>query len=132
MSLHLLFGRPGNLVPADILSLEILIDLSASNLVTYSSHSLLLPSTHSLIGWILQDSLICWLLILLSLALVILILFHYKILSQNSRTWSHILSSIFICGCLFLYFSSYTSFIYREKWKLDTKEKVDFRASLNK
>jgi Phosphoglycerol transferase and related proteins, alkaline phosphatase superfamily len=41
----------------------ILTNLSASILVTCSSHSFLL-STHSLIGWIPQDSLICCLLIL--------------------------------------------------------------------
>ena len=60
-SLHLLLGRPGDLVPTAILLLDILTNLSASILVTCWSHSLL--STHSLIGWIPQDSLICWILI---------------------------------------------------------------------
>ena len=46
------------------MSFEILTNLSVSILVTCSSHYLLLLSTHSLIGRILQNSLICWLLIL--------------------------------------------------------------------
>ena len=48
------------------LSLKIWSNLSASILVTRSSHSLLLLliSTHLLIGCIPQDSLICWFLIL--------------------------------------------------------------------
>ena len=58
---NLLFGRPGDTLPAGILSLDILNKLSASILVTCWSHSLL--ATHSLIGWIPQDTLICWLLI---------------------------------------------------------------------
>ena len=45
-------------------SLEILTNLSASILVTCSFHSLFLFFTHSVLGWILQDFLICWLLIL--------------------------------------------------------------------
>ena len=57
-SLHLLLGRPGDLLPTGILSLDILTNLSASILVTCWSHSLLLLSTHSLRGWIPQDSLI--------------------------------------------------------------------------
>ena len=52
-----------------ILSLEIFTNLSASILLTYSSHSLLYLDTHSLIGWIPQDYLICWLLILFFLVL---------------------------------------------------------------
>ena len=55
--------RPGDLLPAGVLSLEILTNPSASILVKYTSYSLLLFSTHS-IRWIRQDSLICWLLIL--------------------------------------------------------------------
>ena len=58
-SLFLLFRLHGDLLPAGILSLEIWTNLSASILVTCSSHSLLL-FTHSFIGWIPQDSLICW------------------------------------------------------------------------
>ena len=65
MSLHLLFGIPGDL-PAGISSVENLNNPSASILVTFSSYSLLLLSIHSLIDWIPQDSLICWLLILSS------------------------------------------------------------------
>ena len=73
-SLHLLFGHPGDHLPVGILSLEILTNLSASFLVICSFHSLLLLlllllSTHSLIGWIRQDSLICWLLVLCSFVL---------------------------------------------------------------
>ena len=56
------------------MSLEILTNLSASILLTCSSHSLLLLlllllllDTHSLTGWIPQDSLICWFLIVSSL-----------------------------------------------------------------
>ena len=56
--------RPGDLLPAGVLSLEILTNPSASILVTCSSYSLLLLSMHSITGWIPQDSLICWLLIL--------------------------------------------------------------------
>ena len=67
MSLHLLFGRPRDLLPAGILSLEILSNLSASILVTSLSHSLILFA-HFLIGYIQQYSLICWLLILFCLA----------------------------------------------------------------
>ena len=67
-SLHLLLGPPGDLLPTDILSLDILTSFSASILITFWSHSLLflllLLSTHSLIGWIAQDFLISWLLIL--------------------------------------------------------------------
>ena len=63
-SLHLLLGRPGDLLSTGILSVDILTNLSASILVTYWSRSLLLLSTHSLIDWITQDALICWLLIL--------------------------------------------------------------------
>ena len=58
-SLHLSFGRPGALLPAGILSLEIVTNIRASILLTCSSHFHHLPSTHSLIGWIHQDSPIC-------------------------------------------------------------------------
>jgi hypothetical protein len=51
------------LLPAGVMSLEILTNLSASILVTCLSHSLLLFSIHS-IGWILQHSLIYWVIIL--------------------------------------------------------------------
>ena len=65
MSLHLLLGRPGDLLLVGTLSLEILTNLPASMRVTCSSHSLLLLlSAYSLIGGIPLDSLICWLLIL--------------------------------------------------------------------
>jgi hypothetical protein len=45
-------GRPGDLFPACVLFLEISTNLSATILITCSSHSLLIFSTHSLIGWI--------------------------------------------------------------------------------
>ena len=70
-SLHLLFERPADLLPAGILYLEILTYLSASSLVTSLSHSLLHLSTHLLIGWMPQDFLICWLLILSTVVLPI-------------------------------------------------------------
>ena len=53
-------GLSRSVLLSDILG--ILTNISASILVTCSPHSLLI-STHSLIGWIPQDSLICWLLI---------------------------------------------------------------------
>ena len=59
----LLFGCSRDLLPVSILSLVILANHPASTLVTCSSHSLLLLSTHSFIDWIPQDTLICWLLI---------------------------------------------------------------------
>ena len=81
-SLHLLLGPPGDLLPADIFSLEILTNLSASILVSCSSHSLLL-STHSLIGWISQDSLICWLFTLF--IFVLPTIFHSTFISCTSN-----------------------------------------------
>ena len=52
------FGFPEDHVPAGKLSLETLTNLSASILVTFSPHFLLLLSIHSLIGWVPLDSLI--------------------------------------------------------------------------
>ena len=62
---HPLSRRPGDLLPAGLLYLEVLTNLSASILVRRWSYSLLLLplSTHLLIGWIPQNSLISWLLI---------------------------------------------------------------------
>ena len=74
-------GRPGNLQPEGILFLDILTNLSTSILVTCWSHSLLLLSSYSLIGWILQDYLICWLLILSIFVLPTIFL------GINTRNW---------------------------------------------
>ena len=96
-------------LPTGILSLDIITNLSASIVITCWSHYLpLLLSNHSIIGWIPQDSLICWLLILCILILPTIFLNTFISIASNICLVfyvSALVSSAYvIIGCTVVYF----------------------------
>ena len=91
-SLHLLFLRPGYILPIAILPLDILADISAYILVSCSFHFCLF--TNLVIGWIPQDSVICQLLILFLFCHIFSLalsshLFSYRFLVDGSNLIEH-------------------------------------------
>ena len=108
--LHLLLGHPGDLLSAGILSFDILSDLSASILVTCWSHSVLLLCTHTLIGWILQDYQISWLLILSIFVLPTIFLSTFISLALNICLGFDILIIMNILNVPINYYKYYDQF----------------------
>ena len=84
---------------------------SASFLATFWPHSLLFLYTHSLIVWIPQDSLTCWLLILSIFVLPTIFLSTFISLAYNICLVIYVSAYIIIRNTVALYILDFVSFL---------------------